>query len=736
MKRKIIQRLLSSLLVASLALGICGCANNSSSTAHSTNLTPTSDANNTQTSGTDIDIPDALQRPSFLSVSAKDSNVKADVPTYKVQSNLSNVVNADRYYFEDEQKKLLQKNRFFVFGDYGCNEFFEEYEQNRYEQKPNFVTVDSLMHTYHLYFSYLLKTLEQKHLANNLSSLSQSMLQKSKEQYESLKGTEWETSAKNNLAFFAVGAYLQDSSIKIPKAVKDMAEEELSRIYAANETKESLITKTFEDYTQYIPRGYYEGDTTLENYFRAMMWYGRTPFIQDDETSNRCALLITLALRDGELQSWESAYTVTSFFAGASDDLGYYEYLPAIEMAYGDDVATSSLAGKTAAWNKYQELISRLEGPKIYSIPVKDTADKNVAVKSFRFMGQRFSIDATIMQNLVYSSVEANPSGEPRMLPDTLDIAAVLGSSAAENLLEQKGDMDYKGFKENLEELKTAFSKAPDEVWNASLYSDWLHTLTPLLEKTPKGYPAYKLSKAWDLKKLETFLGSYTELKHDTILYSKQVVAEMGGDDDIKYDDRGYVDPEVKVYDRFTDLASATMEGLRKYGLLTQSDEKNLTRLKKLAEQLSKISRKELQNKMLSDNEYDLIRNYGGNLEHFWTEATKGLTGDDNADSADYPAPLVADIATDPNGQVLEVGTGRAQTIYVVVPVDGSLRIASGSVYSFYQFEWPQSDRLTDSKWRKMMGFVSDGSGDYVDTPPIDIPSWADSYRYHYEYNY
>ncbi len=33
--------------------------------------------------------------------------------------------------------------------------FFEIYEMNRYSQIPNFVTVDSLMHTYHLYFSYL-----------------------------------------------------------------------------------------------------------------------------------------------------------------------------------------------------------------------------------------------------------------------------------------------------------------------------------------------------------------------------------------------------------------------------------------------------------------------------------------------------------------------------------------------------------------------------------------------------
>lgn len=744
MKKKIIQRFLSSVLVASLLCGMCGCSSNTADTANesantsSTETTSSADANsdNSQTSDAQSEMPEVFERPAFLTVSTKESKVEANIPKYDVKKDLSNITNADRYYFDQEQIELLRQNLFFVNGDYGSDEFFEEYETNRYLQKPNFVTVDSLMHTYHLYFSYLLKTLEKEHLADNLSDVSESMLEQTSKQYETLKGTEWEDAAKNNLAFFTIGAYLQNSSTKIPKDVQDIVEEELSRIFAANGTETSLITGTYEDYTQYIPRGYYEGDSKLEEYFRAMMWYGRTPFTQENEKSNQSALLITLALRDGEFKAWEAAYTVTSFFAGASDDLGYYEYLPAIEMAYGSDVTAGSLSGNANSWKQYQDIIARLEGPKIYSIPVEDTPDKDVAVKSFRFMGQRFTIDATIMQNLVYSSVEANPSGDTRMLPDTLDVAAVLGSSAAENLLEQKGDMEFKGFKENLETLKNAFNKAPEELWTASLYADWLNTLTPLLKETPNGYPSYKLNDAWKLKKLETFAGSYAELKHDTILYSKQVVAEMGGDDDMKFDDRGYVDPEIEVYDRFTNLATATIEGLRTYDLLTKSDEKNLTRLQQLAKQLSNISRKELENQKLSDEEYELIRNYGGNLEHFWKEATRGLTDDENATSSDYPAPIIADIATDPNGQVLEIGTGRAQTIYVVVPVDGKLRIASGSVYNFYQFAWPQSDRLTDSKWRKIMGFVYDGSGDFVDDPPIDIPAWTDSYRYHYNYEY
>ena len=94
----------------------------------------------------------------------------------------------------------------------------------------------------------------------------------------------------------------------------------------------------------------------------------------------------------------------------------------------------------------------------------------------------------------------------------------------------------------------------------------------------------------------------------------------------------------------------------------------------------------------------------------------------------------IADIATDPNGTVLEVGTGIPSTIYVVVQVNGKIKLASGSVYSFYQFEWPMDDRLTDSKWRQMMGWQADENGNYNWNKSIDRPEWTKSYRYQYEW--
>ena len=62
------------------------------------------------------------------------------------------------------------------------------------------------------------------------------------------------------------------------------------------------------------------------------------------------------------------------------------------------------------------------------------------------------------------------------------------------------------------------------------------------------------------------------------------------------------------------------------------------------------------------------------------------------------------------------------------------MKIASGSVYSFYQFAWPLNDRLTDSRWREMMGLQVDESGYYNYDERVEKPEWTRSYRYSYEW--
>ncbi len=671
-----------------------------------------------------------------------DPDLVPSVPAYKVEADFSNVKYHKyfAYLFDPEYdseyndtsllRNALIENNFVVRKDQ-YSEFFDIYEDNRYQMFPNFVTVDSLMHTYHLYFAYLLKNIERENLADRLKGLSSQMLSRSMKQYETLKGTDYEQAALRNVAFFYIGGLLQDDSIPAPvddSSFAQLVDKEVSKIMTAGGIDENLISGLNEDYTQYKPRGYYEGDEQLEKYFRAMMWYGRMPFALDNEDAVMSAALITAALSQDD-KDFNNIYDITSFFAGASDDMTYGTLSEILTKVYGQVPDAAGLAGDADSFAALMKELETAEGPRINSVPVLET-EENV-IPSFRFMGQRFTIDAAIMQNLIFRAVEENPAGDRRYLPDALDTAAALGSSTALEILTEQGATEFKNYTDNLTMMQNTFNNADPELWDASLYSSWLYTLRPLFKEKGEGYPSFMQSKEWARKDLETFTGSYAELKHDTILYAKQVMAEMGGgyDEEVP-DDRGYVDPEPVIYSRFVALSKKTMKGLEEAEMLSDKSKENLTLLSDIAMRLIKISEKELKNEPLSDDDYEFIRCYGGDLEHFWQEVNSE-SGDSMVYSYQAPCPVIADIATDPNGTVLEVGSGFADTVFVVFPIDGELHVGSGSVYSFYQFTVPMAERMTDSEWKNALsgGYMDDDWNWVENDKAPEKPEWTESYR-------
>lgn len=671
-------------------------------------------------------------------------NINPKVPAYSVSKDLSNVTNASDFTFSDAAKNLLVKNAFVVKPS-NYNEFFQLYESNRYSYTPSFITTDSILHNYHLMFDFLLKQLEEQKLIDELKQLSLSMLSESLDQYNNLKGTEWENAAKRNVGFFAVGSKLLDSSVNIPSIVAEEVNQELALIENHQEIKESPVMNIGggldvlkEDYSQYIPRGHYDKTEQLKAYFKAMMWYGRLTFRIKNDDEIKSALLITLALnKENNQNSWNKIYEPINFFVGKSDDITYYQFKDLLEKIYGANVTIHSLLSDKNRFNSFIDEAKNLEPPQINSIPslqASNQADREKEIKGFRFMGQRFTIDASIFQRLIYPEVgdktkscqAFNPleTGCPgaRCLPKGLDIPAAMGSKEAKNILNEMGEIQYACYSENMSKMNKYLSELSTEIWTQNLYWGWLYQLRPLLDEKTKGYPTFMQNTAWARKELNTFLGSWAELKHDTILYAKQVYAELGGGVWEVKDDRGYVEPNPYVYARLVSLLKMTSEGLEIRGLLTPSMKDNLNKMKQLAMSLKTISEKELNNEKLTDEEYELIRSYGGQLEHLWLEINKDEPAfKKSTNPRDYlsenPAAIIADVAT-ANGQVLEEGTGKISEIYVIVPVDGKLRIARGGVYSYYEFTWPMTDRLTDKKWRDLLNSRQ--------APPL--PSWTDAF--------
>ena len=636
---------------------------------------------------------------------------------YQIASDFSNIDNINRFHFSPEAIEKLLQNAFVVVPFWG-EEFFALYEPNRYDGIPNFITTDSMLHNYHLFFNHLLESTEKEQLIPAVQALNQLMLEESRQQVESLNGSEWDNAARRNLAFFAVGNRLMDPQAQVPAEVEQVVAMELalikehqqmqvSPVMAFGQSETDLLEDLKEDYTQYIPRGHYTKSEELQNYFQTMMWYGRLTFRLKDQDETRSAVLMTLALnRNDNLQNWARIYETTGFLVGNSDDLGYYQYNQILNQVYGSTINLQNLTESREKWRQFLEEADKLDSPSINSIPIFDESlqpDRETEIKGFRFMGQRYTLDANVFQRLIYRDVGENPAGERRLLPRGLDIPAAMGSLEAAYILKDLGDYQYKDYPQNISKLQSYIRALDKNIWTQNLYWSWLYTLNASLGSKPDGYPSFMLNQAWDRKELNAFLGSWTELKHDTILYSKQVYAEMGGGMEGKVDDRGYVEPNPELYGRLASLSIMTREGMDKRGLLSVRDRDSLERMEVLALALKAISEKELTNTSLSDEDYDLIRSFGGQLEHFWLEALRDENSDLPPKAWENPAALIADVATAPPDLVLEEGTGYISEIYAVVPVDGSLRIARGGVYSYYEFSWPSSGRLTDQKWREML---------------------------------
>jgi hypothetical protein len=636
---------------------------------------------------------------------------------YTLPLDLNQVQNLSAVDMTAAQRSLLAQNGFAVAAPVAgqFREFYQIYEQWRYSDIPVFITTDSVYHIYHLLFDKMLRDLETDHFTVDLKSLTSAMLTASNLQYQSLLGTALEEPARRNVAYFAVAAQLLGLPNPVPSAVSDLVTSELALINAAGGFSISPIwnrpdlpddQKLLEDYSQYVPRGHYTRSEDLKMYFKAMMWYGRLTFRLNDDFETRRALLVTQAVRlavteDGTpaLTLWENIYEPTVFIVGKADDLGYLEYGALSDQVFGEKPDPAKFAD-AALFAQFKQATETLPPPQVNSMWVWIWQDQAQVTKGFRFMGQRFTLDAYVFGQVIWRKV--GTSDDPRGLPKALDFFAAMGSNEAYTILDSMGDTHYTNFDTQMNKVKTEIAALRNDSWTQNLYWSWLYSFQPLIAPKGSAYPPYMQTEAWTRKDLQTALGSWTELKHDTILYAKQVMAEMGGGGATVAPPHGNVEPNPEAYARLLALAQMTYDGLQSRSLLSDLTRANLENLISELTFLKNISERELAGEAITDDEYWHIQYWGGTLEQF-TLAAADTTGNASRDLSDQKAALVADVATgtDTNGSLsaLEEAVGQPTMIYVVLP-DSPWRIAGGAVYSYYEFTVPPSNRMTDEAWQ------------------------------------
>ncbi len=585
----------------------------------------------------------------------------------------------------------LEKNGFVVVpADFKLFQY--AYEGNEYDGWPVFVTTDVAYHEWHLVFDKVLRSLEQQVLLPKLEQLVRLGLESAHTQWKALDGTPLADSASRAEQIFQVAA----AELGQPVVLGPQAKQEKALIdahSASNAT--SPILGSNMDYSVFTPRGHYTRTPQLTRYFVAMSVLGQLSaclpgtFECPGAGPARIGILASHVIAgDPELVSlWHQLYDPTAFLVGISDDYTPLEVDAAAKVAIkGGFSNIGALASDAAVKAVVKQLVE--------TRPVKINPQR----ASIRLMGTRFVLDSYLLDQLVWPNVGSGD--KPRLTPSALDLAASFGSGYAEQLLKQQGAYAYANYASQLRKVQKAVATRPAKDWGSTVYDAWLYALEPMFVRHGTAFPDFMRNQAWTAKAQQSGFGSYTELKHDTILYSKQVIAEGGGENIAKAP-RNWVEPDPVAYARLTEAVKLMRNGLAQRNLLTKQADGLLATEADMFSFFERIASDELAAKPISSKDNNRLRYIGGELEALWwrtADVAKYATPTNDDDEA-----LVADIASSSKG-VLELGTGRIDRILVLVPDDhGNFQLAAGGVYSYYEFLNPPGQRLTDKEWQGLL---------------------------------
>lgn len=632
--------------------------------------------------------------------------------------DLSQVRFLDDANLNEQQRQLLVQNGFVVVP--ATETQFED--PYRYTAQWDYntghgywVTTDSVLHELYVAFSNLLNFMETDELYNRVQNVSLESYKAAFEQYNSAKGSDLEDAAYAATLYYAVALGLID-----PQAYSDTVDMALqndaaSLLDAANSAEGRLdvpfLPRYQEDFSQYKPRGNYSSSDLLQHYFRGMMWLGRITFLARDDESLQASLLALRALeQSGAMADWTAVSDILSYLIGPTDNLGPTEYLPIAHAIYGQDMPLDALADTTHLAD-FRAQVQALPGPRINNVvrPMGtevDALDENT--RGFRLFGQRFTFDGYAMQRLIYPYV--GEAGKERQLPAGLDVAAVMGSDTAYDLLLQEGETNYSNYDKNMIELRDDVNQISSADWQENIYGSWLMALQPLWNRSDVPYPSLMNTDAWRKRDLYAGLGSWAELKHATILYAAQPMGGLGGGGEYVADTSNYVEPNPLVFSRVAVLAASVVQGLdaRQIGIDNTVGappaEMSLMRdsffqLAVLSARLADIANKELWGTPLSDDEQIFLKyHYGSELWYVRYSAELAV------ENPPKMSAIVTDVASNPDaGTVLQVGTGYVNYIYVVTDSPQGLQLTRGAVYSYYEFVNNIDNRLTDETWREMV---------------------------------
>ena len=661
------------------------------------------------------------------------SDFTPSVKDYKVAEDFSNVVNFSKFgKFTEKQKEMLLKNGFVITKPKNLedNEYMEEpwnyefdqihqiYEDNEYKNLASFVTTDSVTHIFHIFYDGFLRNLEKDELYPKSIDLNKKLLAENISLYNDLQNERLKEIQIKNIAFIAGGLkLLGEEPENLPEEAKTLLDEEMKNVSQEGVTK-SVISGRDVDFSQLKPRGHYTRSEELKKYFSGTMYFGQVGLFIDkddkpDEDSILQGLLLTHSIYKNPeiLKTWEDLVEPIDFLVESADDLSIREYARTLYGVYGKDFDINKLDDEKNLSSAYK-VLSEYPDPQVAGF----------MGKSFRFMPQRAVMDSVLMQNVVDIARDDKPSDRP--IYSGLDLMTAFGSVKAREI--QKEDpynSHWDKYQEKTDENISTVEKMEDLDWQKNMYRGWLWMLKSYDQKFGEGYPTFMRNDAWERKDLVSALGSFAELKHDTVLYGKAVMAEMGGGGDVEIP-KSYVEPNVELYEKLNWLLEFTKVNLKDRQMLSEKYEEKINHFQAMVVKFRDFSIKELQNEPLTGEEISYLLYIGGEMESLMVDFVE--SSDENQisnwyeieNATDRRMPVVVDLMRVvensvglPKDEISHIGTGKPMEIFVIYPHEGKLYMGRGATFSYYEFL--NKDRLTDEEWQKM-----------VYDEKIDFPAW------------
>lgn len=576
---------------------------------------------------------------------------------------------------------------------YGSS-YIELYKTLLEDNDKILMTSDFLFYMQHLAMDYSLRYMETEYMIDRLGRfiddmIIEMMILNSDEMNEKMMD-----SYKLSMGYLYTAKALLMPGTIVPEAY-GAVDRELELINEHSRIMKSPLFSREDDYSQYKPRGHYNDSDELKRYFKAMMWLQRMRFStickdSDPYVQMRSALMLSKAYMKHSEFFEENIYRPISILLQNSDDIRLAEIYNAwAGMGFSDSDLCSDNAMK-----KIAEKAAQLNKAAIVSDIVGDDEEMPVFMG---IMGQRYIFDSEVFQQLVYNNVTlytgSNKAaftlgGDIRIVPRGLDLFYTLGSTHAYLILEEEGDVQYLGYRENVKKMQEKYKQLPFE---DNYYNRVLKQFTMMINHRKDNAPLFMLDKRWYKKELNTMLAAWASLRHDVILYAKQsytirATSKMPGSS-IEYSI--ICEPYTQLYDGMkTDLHFLFDELYKQTGdaVFTDLDE-SYSRLTELYIDISKYT---LKKQVYRDREA-LISAIG--LTDYYLK--KLLV---NKDEKQDNAVIVADVHTDPNTmQVLEEAVGPP----AVITAEFMNENFKGYAMSYFEFTNPLSSRMTDEEWRE-----------------------------------